>query len=272
MTSQALNAPVDAFPVLSKWVWFTGATALSEGQGLCYDYDRGTAANADAKRMNFVELPSITNARYFAGVAARSYAAVSGGQFIEIYLPGSACNILAMVSATLGSGILTCEAGGTYAGYFRYAGFEGEGSAVPLQTVDRSVTAGKVFALLQAGIPSGLVEAVTPEAAGGAHTFMVGGVTIFDTAVTLAANATFTLADSTIPGQKKMFKCAAAMTTSDIVVTVTSGKKGMGDADPTGTLATVTMDADNEEISLEWFGGDAGGHWYCTGVLGTVIG
>jgi len=272
MVSHALNAPVSAFPVFSKWVWFTGTTALSEGQGLCYDYDRGTASAVDAKRMNFVELPSITNARYFAGVAARSYAASSTGQFIEINLPGSACNILAKVDATLGSGILTCEAGGTYAGYFRYVGFEGEGSAVPLQTVARSSTAGKVFALLQTGPPSGLLEVPTLDPAGGAHTFMVGGVTVFPTAVTLAANATSTLADSTIPGQKKMFKCAATMTTSDIVVTVTSGLKGLGDADPTGTLATITMDADNEEIDLAWFGNDAGGHWYCTGVLGSVIG
>ena len=272
MPSHAVNAHIKKANRTIEWVWFEGSTALKEGQGVCYNWDYGTATAEDGQRSNRVELPSITNSRFFAGVAARDYSAKTNGQFIEINVPGSYCNILAMASCTIGVGRLTCEAGGTYAGYFRYAGFEGEGSAIPLQTVDRSTTAGKVFAKLETGAPSGLVEVPVLAAAGGAHTFMVGGVTIFDTATTLANDVTFTLADGTLPGQKKAFKCAAAMDTKDIIVTVTSGKQGVGNADPTATLATVTMDADNEEVTLVWDALDAGGHWCVTYVLGTVMG
>ena len=270
-TSQALNAHIAKPEQNPLWVWFEGATALLEGQGVCYNWDYGTATALDGKRSNRVELPSITNARWFAGVAARDYVARANGQFIEILAPGSFCNILSKASTTIGVGRLTCQAGGTLAGYFRYAGFEGEGSAIPLQTVDRSTTAGKCFAKLESGAPSGLVETPVIAAAGGAATFMVGGVTIFETATTLAANITNTLADGTLPGQKKAFKCAAAMTTNDIVITVTSGKQGVGNADPTAALATITVDADNEEVTLYWDALDADGHWCVSYVLGSVL-
>lgn len=271
MPDFSINAPQKLGKTFSEWVWFEGSTALTEGQGLCYNWDYGTAASADARRQNRVELPTILNARYFAGVAARNYAAKTNGQLIEIYLPGSVCNVLSRANNTIGTGITTCEAGGTYAGYFNAGGFEGEGSAVPLQTIDRSSTAGLCLAKLQAGPPSGLVEHVVLTAAGGAHTFMVGGVTIFDTAETLAANATFTLADSTIIGLKKAFLCKAAMTTNDIVITVTSGIQGVGNDSPTTALATITLDADNEEVELYWGGNEANGHWYVKYVLGSVL-
>lgn len=278
MPNVSINAHQKQGKIYAEWVWFEGTGALLKGQGVCYNYDYGTATASDARRTNRVELPSITNARYFAGVAARAYTAKSTGQLIEIYRPGSTCEILSKASNTLGTGLTTCIAGGTYAGYFQYGGFEGEGTAVPLQTVDRSSTAGTCLAHLQTGPPSGLIEVyiaagstptLTP--AGGAETFMVGGVTIFDTAITLAANSTFTLADSTIPGLKKMFKCKATMTTSDVVITVTSGKMGMGAADQTSTLSTITMDADEEEVELYWYGNETVGHWYVSGVLGSVL-
>jgi hypothetical protein len=274
----SVNGPQKLNDVRSKWVWFEGATALKEGQGVCYNYDYGTAASADGRRTNRVELPSITNAQYFAGVAARDYSAHATGQLIEIYVPGSTCNILSKASNTLGSGRTTCIAGGTYAGYFQYAGFEGKGSAKPLQTIDRSSTAGLCLAELEDGPQSGLIEVyiaagstptLTP--AGGAETFMVGGVTIFEAPITLAANSTFTLADSTIPGLKKGFKCMATMTTSDVVITVTSGLQGMGNASPLVALATITLDADDEECFLYWGGSEANGQWYAYHVLGSVL-
>ncbi len=271
MPNVSTNAHQKQGRVYSNWVWFEGATALTKGMGLCYNWDYGTATAVDARRTNRVELPTILNARYFAGVAARDYTAKTGGQLIEIYGPGSTCEIHSRSNNTIGTGLTTCIAGGTNAGHWQYGGFEGEGTAVPLQTVDRSSTAGACLALLQTGPPSGLIEVVTPTAAGGAHTFMVGGVSIFDTAVTLAANATFTLADSTIIGIRKAFFCKAAMTTNDIVVTVTSGKMGMGAADQTAALSTITLDADDEEVELYWGGNEANGHWYVSYVLGTVL-
>jgi len=273
MTSFAINAPQKDYPRFSKWVWFEGSTALKEGQGVCYNYDYGTATSADGRRGNRVELPSATNARYFAGVASRDYSANTGGQLIEIYCPGSYCNVYSKANCTLGSGRITCEAGtgGSGQGYFTYVGFQGEGSAVPLQTVDRSSTAGKVFAYLEQGPPSGLVEVVLP-VDNDAITCMVGGVTYFVTAVDLAnGNCTATLADGTLPGQRKAFVCQAAMSTNDIVITVTSGKQGVGNADPTAALATISLDADEEEVTLQWDAFDSKGLWVVQHVVGATL-
>lgn len=252
----SINAPLKQGKVFSDWVWFSGTTALKEGQGVCYDYDYGTATAADARRGNRVELPSVTNSRYFAGVASRDYAAQPHGQMIEIYRPGSMCNILAMASLTLGSGIITCQAGGTYAGYFTRAGFEGEGSAVPAQTVDRSATAGVALAILQTGKASGLVEVVTPPAAGGATVFMVGGVS-YIAAATLAADATATLADGAISGIRKKFYVEGAQTTNNVVLTVTHGTQRATTA-TTGVvlaLASDTMDDIGDVLLVEWCDG-----------------
>jgi hypothetical protein len=261
--SHALNAHEKQDAVIIKEVWFEGTTALLEGQAVCYNFDYGTAASKDGRRAARVEVPSVTNARWFAGVAACPYAAKSTGQMIRIYCPGSVCNILSRASTTLGTGRLTFEVTGTVAtnGSFRLAGFPGEGSAVPLQTIDRSSTAGLCQAKLEVGEPSGGVQDVTPAAAGGAIVCMVGGVTYFTTAVTLAADATFTLADGTIPGLKKAFVCQAAMTTNDIVITVTSGIQGNSNADPTTALATISLDADLEEVTLQWDAFDTSGVW-----------
>ncbi len=149
--SAAINSHEKAFSVISAVVWFGGSTALNEGQGLCYNWDVGTGTASDGRRGNHVELPTILNAVYSAGVADRPYAAVTGGQFITINLPGSYCNIWSNASNTIGTSITTCSSDTTNAGIFVYAGFPGKGSAVPLQTIDRSETAGLCFAYLQEG-------------------------------------------------------------------------------------------------------------------------
>jgi len=264
------------FPTVSRWVWFTGSAALYEGMGVCFNYDSITGAAAtlaDGNRGNEVELPSATNARYFAGVAARDYSAHSGGQMIEIHEPGSICNVYAKANCTLGSGRLTCEAGGTYAGYFRYAGFEGQGSARPLQTIDRT-TAGKVFAQLETGPQSGLVQVVVANddalLDGGATTCMVGGVTYFDADISTGGNATDTLLDGTLPGQKKAFNKRLAQT-NDIVISVTSGVQGVMNANPTTALGSITLNDDKDEICLEWNGLDDNGVWVVTHGVGPTL-
>ena len=211
MSSNALNAPLDAAPTISEWVWFGGDGALLEGQGVCYNWDYGTPATREASRGNRVELPTILNAPYFAGVAARPYAANTGGRLIEIFVPGSTCNVLSQVANVIGVGRTCCVAGGTYAGYFDKAGFPGRGNATALQTIDRSSTAGLCLATLERGPQSGLIELNPLTAAGTAITCMVGGITYFDTALTLAADATFTLADGAVIGQRKAFCCMATM-------------------------------------------------------------
>jgi len=268
MGSSSINGPQKQGNIISEWVWFEGATALKEGQGVCYNWDYGTATAANAARFNRVELPTILNARYFAGVAARNYAANSGGQLVEIYKPGSVCNVLSKASSVIGTGILTCEAGGTYAGYFRYAGFEGEGSCVPLQTVDRSSTAGKCLARLQVGSPSGLVEVVSIATTGGAITCMVGGWTFFAENALTDADATFTVADGTISGQRKAFSLLGDQATNNIVVTFTSAIQR--DGSDTG-LSTWTADTAKEECVVEWLGESADGVWVEQLVLGGTI-
>ena len=126
-------------------VWFSGSTALRKGIGVCYDYDYqdptdGAATDKEERRRTYVELPSSTNAMYFAGVTAHSYSAVTGGQMIEIYEPGSVCEIATMQDVTLGD-MVTCKAGGQDAGVFGLSGFRGKGSALAMQTKDMVSTA-----------------------------------------------------------------------------------------------------------------------------------
>jgi len=261
MSSRSLNAYQKQADTISAWVWFEGATALLEGQGVCYNWDYGTASASDARRGNRVEVPTILNAPYFAGVCARDYSAQSGGQLIEIYLPGSVCSVLCKVSTTIGVGIFTCEAAGTYAGYFRYAGFQGRGSMVPLQTADCSTDAGLVLCRLQEGEESNLVQVVDADT-GGAIACMVGGVTVLDATGTPGSHATFTMADGTKPGQRKKFVCVVDYgDTYDFVITVNGIQ-----LDGATALQTIVLDDDGDEDTVEWVG-----DWYERGRVGCSV-
>jgi hypothetical protein len=262
MTVHAINAPLDTPKTFTEVCWFEGNGSTSqtvyEGQGVCYNWDYGTASENTPARGNRVELPTILNARHFAGVLARNYTVPPDGTFVEINTPGSVCSVLSKASTTIGVGVLTCEAGGDYAGYFRYAGFEGAGSCAPLQTVDRSTTAGLCLAELQVGVQSGLVDVVDADT-GGAITCMVGGMTILNATGTPGAHATFTMADGTIEGIKKGFKCIVDYgDTYDFVVTV-NGLEMDGTA-----LTTIVLDDINDASTLQWNGGD----WCETGFSG----
>ena len=277
----SINAPQKQENKRSLWVWFTGSTALLEGQGVCYVWD-GVAADglsaatvSDARRYNWVELPNTDNSRHFAGVADRAYSAKTGGQLIQINAPGSVCPILLKADVVLGTTLrVTCEVGGSYAGYFRYPGFAGEGSAVPLQTVSAAATAALCLAKLEEGQPSGLVESVVTNTDGlldgGATTIMVGGVSYFDTDISTGGDATATLADGTVPGLRKAF-VARETQTNDVVINVTSGIEGFANADPTDALATVKLDADLEEATLEWNAFDTEGLWAIVHTVGATI-
>lgn len=158
MTDHSVNAPQTAPNPIVEWVWYEGTDALYEGQGVCYNTDYGTAADADARRANRVERPTITNNRAFAGVAARDYKARSTGQLIEIYIPGSkGINIAIAVDTVIDTGVLTFIAGsiGNQRGTFYTGRFPGRGSATPRQTVtfiDESDWAGAVWTVSIDGI------------------------------------------------------------------------------------------------------------------------
>lgn len=265
----ALNAYEKKHKVILEYVWFEGTTALLEGQGVCYNWNYGTATADDARRFNRVEVPSITNAQYFAGVAARNYAAVDPGpQLIEIYRPGSVCPVLSGANTTIGVGRLTCEITGTVAtnGYFRYSGLEGEGSCIPFQTVDRS-TPGLCLAKLDAGRPSGLLEVIALVDNDAIGTVMVGGTTLVTGSTIGTGNCTYTLPDATRDGLRKKFGIITAeVTTSDFVITVTTGRThALADS----TLASVTFPDSgttlDTSVVLEWEGA-----WMVVGMTKTL--
>lgn len=212
-------------------VWFSGSTAVTRGYGLCYDR---TYADTDYPatahhgfRSQVVAVPSVSNADRFAGVAAASYAAVSGGQWIEIFVPGSVCDVYCKENCTVGTTYMTCAiASGpgtaTYAtGLFAPVGFQGRGSCLALQTIDRSTTAGYCQALLLDGPESGLIQHYTlTTASTGAIALTPVGVTVFDGgAIALAGDVTYTLPITLPAGVMKQFKLVDTIT-NDIVITV----------------------------------------------------
>ena len=253
MVSHAINGHEKQSPTFSAWVWFGGSTALEEGQAVCYNYDYGTATAKDGRRFNRVELPSTTNAQYFAGVAARKYAAHTGGQLIEIYLPGSVCNIYAKANCTLGTGLLTFDVTSSYQGYFRYEGLDGEGSAQPMQTVDRSSTAGLVFAKLQVGPPSGGVE-VVQLVDDTAWVAMVGGTTLIVGVSAATGDCEEEIVDGTIEGlRKKIEVITTEVSTNNAKIHIENddGRKSAGTYD----LASVSLDSVGDQMVIQWIGG-----------------
>ncbi|KKL15882.1 hypothetical protein LCGC14_2501160 [marine sediment metagenome] len=257
----SINAHIKQAWTKNAWVWFNGTGALKEGQGVCYNWDYGTAATRLARRTNEVEVPTILNAPYFAGVATRAYTASAGGQMIEIYLPGSTCNVWSTLSNTIGVGRTTCQAGAgvAAAGHFTLTGFPGKGSAIPLQTIDRSSTAGLCLALLEEGEQSGLVENITDYAGAEAvaKVYMVGGVSYFGGSTATGAK-TFVLADGTKVGQKKAFVVRSSLSSEAVTVTPTSGGlKRSGSA----ALANFVMETALDYIVLEWGGFSTTSTW-----------
>ncbi len=261
--SHALNAYEKQCSAVSQHVWFMGTGALLEGQAVCFNWDFGTAGDADCRRFNRVEPPSITNAQFFAGVAARDYSANANGatrpQLIEIYGPGSLCNVLGISSAgdtVIGVGRLTFEITSAVAtnGTFRYSGLAGEGSCIPMQTQDVSDEQ-LILALLDPpGLPSGglqVVQAVDETALAGV---MVGGTTLITGAALSTNDATYVLADGTRDGLRKKFKVITTeVTTNDVVITVTTGRShaladtGLATVIWAGASTTVDM-----QVTLEW--------------------
>ena len=178
-------------------------------------------------------------------------------------MPGSTCYILAKKNLTIGVGRVTCQAGGTYAGYFTNEGFQGKGSAIPLQTLDTSNTAGKTLALLEEGPQSGLQETLAASTAGGAVTLMDGGVTHFPTE-TISANITNTPAAGTKNGQRKRFVVDGTQTTSSIVITYGGSAKKY---DNSTTLSSLTMATAGSDSTVEWVG-----YWHLVANLTTTVG
>jgi hypothetical protein len=260
MRSGAINAPLAVANGRKATVWYSSTTVLKEGQAVCYNWDYATTAVPatlyDGSRLNRVENPTSLNAQFYAGVAACDYPAESGGQMIDIYLPGSLCNIYVAASTVIGVGMLTFSVDAATVGQWISAGLPGEGSAIPMQTTTYVATAQKCMALTMTGQPSGGVEVVPIVDNGAIGTLMIGGTTLVTGATIGAGDCTYTLADGTVPGIRKLFRVITAeIATNDLVVTVTNG--ATDDIDDT-VLATVTWAGAGttiaQEVTLEWAG------------------
>jgi hypothetical protein len=247
-------------------VWYSSTTAIKEGAAVCFNFDYATTAlpvtSFSGRRFNEVENPTTLNAQHFAGVAACDYSAASTGQLIEIYTPGSVCNIRVAVSTVINTGILTFSVTAATIGQFIQAGLPGEGSAIPMQTTTYVATAQNCMAKLQVGAPSGGVEVVPIVDNGAIGTLMIGGTTLVTGATIGAGDCTYTLADGTAPGIRKLFRVITTeIATNDLVVTVTNG--ATDDIDDV-SLDTVTWAGAGttiaQEVTLEWAGA-----WILTG-------
>ena len=158
----------------TKRVFMTYTAAVSAGYPVCYDFDNvntyqnitdatiALSTAADSRRI-CVEKPAYDNNLHFAGVIAKDYPADTSGQWIEIFPPGSICNIKLAASIADAAPLVTAVAAasrntgqiltfGVNKWYFKKAGFPGTGSATILQLMSG---ANLCMAELQTGPQSG---------------------------------------------------------------------------------------------------------------------
>jgi len=235
-------------------VFTTETGALTKGYGMVWDniatVDSVAVTVNDPARSRRVVNPSATKNKHFAGVLTQSYAANAAGQLVDIALPGEnayAEIYLGASSATIGD-VFTCDCGDT-AGPFYAAGFPGKGTVNVATEVS---AAGLVWARLQDGPESGLVQTLTPVAAGGAIAVSPRGLTRISGGTVNTADITDTLADDVLIGERKCYEIIVLIGNSkDLVVTLaTTGEQ----LDGTTDLDTVTLDAEGDRCLLEWRG------------------
>lgn len=269
-------------PTLTQRVYYTGSDALYEGYALCYNFDAAevspenlsisltqdaAASDACPARVIQVEKPSYANAMHFAGVVTERSNGVKGPGWVEIYMPGSVCNIYAAAnvdhadSNDVATGQILTFSTGQY--YFKYAGLPGEGSAIVLQDVDRSSTSGLVMAKLMTGVPSGGYNIViSSQMSAGGVVSAGGSITKFPPAGVTAVDIDGATADATLLlkdthgewiGQQKVFKTIGALTTNHWQVTISAGRNA--------TTSTINVTSADVVASL---GTAAGEYIHCT--------
>lgn len=207
------------------------------------------------------------------GVATGVYSAATGLTTVTLAGAGtalgyssaaidaSAYEMTVLGGATAATGVTRCTPGvypvyqATGANTFTVVGNTGDGAMTTFLTKKDLLT----LAYLEDGSESGLSEYVVPITAA-AQQFVLnqGGTTFICGGITIAADCTVnTLADPITlggngEGTKKAFCQLGVTTTSDYIVTVTSG---IVNSDTTTTMATIVMqNAVAAEIVLEWHG------------------
>lgn len=178
----------------------------------------------------------------------------------------SAYEMTVLDGATAATGATRCTPGiypvyqATGADTFTVVGNTGDGA----MTICLTKVGLLMLAYLEDGPESGLSDYVTPKN-GAARQFVLnqGGTTfICGGGITIAGNCTVnTLADPiTIgglgEGARKAFNVLSTITTSDYIVTVTSGVQA---ADTTTAMQTIVLDTAADEVILQWHGNTGGG-------------
>ena len=124
---------------ITKRVYFNGDTAVKKGQALVYDF---MATVAGVAAPHIVRTPSSSYTKYFAGVARQDYPAVTGGQFIDIAVPGSICQCLVAPAGTGGTTeVVMSQTDGKFGVKTSEVGC---GTALMLEDVASPTTAGKL--------------------------------------------------------------------------------------------------------------------------------
>lgn len=248
-------------PIIAK-VWYTGTDTLTTGQWLCFEadtikdgdgIDQSTdlaVTNANPARTFITEKPNSGNMWTPAGVVHPESSGFTGPGQLTIITGGQA-QISCSLNCTVNSTRMTVmmdqySAGGP--------GLHGFGSALALQTVDRSSTAGLVDALLDMGPPCGGYAELTPPATGTAATaaeiLQINGAAVvkFLAQTIASANWTCAIADGKFDGEKRMYK-TETQTTNDIALSF--------DNHVTSDPEVLFLDAVNEHVYVEW----ADHHW-----------
>lgn len=251
---------MDQAPSRTQRFWYAGSAALSEGYAMCYNSDYGTATDAEQIRMAHVEPPTQDNNRAFAGVTIKAYAARSGGQEVELYLPGSVCPCyVADSSCTLGDDLTFYVGSGSSAGaaqgtpvnvgQLSTVGYKGRGTVTVMQTLS---SAGLALCYLQDGQESGMCEKIVPAVAGGAVILMVGGRTYVNGATVNTDHITFTIAVPVANIKKGIYITDTVGNSKNLVVTFGAGAIR---TDKASSLATATFNTAAEVLEVqEYFG------------------
>ena len=131
-------------------MYYTGSDTLKEGYCLCYDIDTTTVDAAtltsDARGF-YVEKPSATNVRFFAGVVAAQSDGVTGPaciDIIDISDRNMSANVWTEENCTIGTTVLSVKP----ASYAAGSSLEGPAIGIATQTIDRSSTNGVAQAKL----------------------------------------------------------------------------------------------------------------------------
>lgn len=136
----------DLARVISRRVFYDGTSAVSRGQGMCYDRDYDITANAavaDGRRDTRVTDPTAGTMHYFAGVAHSGRPAESTGQYLDIVEPGG-CGFVKTdeTAVTVLTDRLYMNTSGVFNKIITNGGLA---MAIPLQTI---AAAGVIFAYI----------------------------------------------------------------------------------------------------------------------------